>query len=355
MFFSVESDEGRAIRGWIALDDPAAAPRLILVAPGRPELSIEANLHRPDIAGVMAIHQTGHVGFEIDSSVVADLADLDDLSLLEAESRLPIFRRCRPHDVRKRIFLFDASVMPQTNLMRELSAHFSNVHLHCERLNLTTLVSIIKSWSSWSTLLYGRALFSRYASYLRDAGFMTAALLQDPFLELAERLLTLKLFASGRLTQAGPIFGLERGLAFAQELTLNDETAMLQAFRRLDPDQRDLFVNPMTRLFGCEAGETPHRRHVSVALETLAGVDLVGVRSDFALFQRMLTATLGANVFGAEAPVTLELVEEVAHKLARIGIVEDMLDGDVQLHEFVKSAVRPAPESDPAEARREFQ
>ena len=96
MYFNIDADEGRVIRGWIVLDNPAAAPRLRLVIPDRPEIAIEAHHHRPDIQE-MGIHLTGHVGFYIDEAVVPDLAALDDVSLLESESRLLIFRRSRPH------------------------------------------------------------------------------------------------------------------------------------------------------------------------------------------------------------------------------------------------------------------
>ena len=354
MFFNIDSDDGRAIRGWIVLDDPTAAPKLMLVAPDRPELPIAADLHRADIQD-MGLHPTGHVGFEIDESVVADLADRDELWLVEAQSRLLIFRRSRPCHVKAKLFIFDASAMPQNNLLRELSGHFTNVYFHCERLSPDTMLSIIKSRFFQSTLLYGRSRFSQYSPYLSDAGFTSAALLQDPFLELAERLLTLKLCASGRLAQTASMSGLERVLGFVQELKLNDEKAMLQAFRRLDPDQRELFANPMTRLFGCEAGETPQRRHVSIALEALAGVDVVGARSQFPLFARMVAAAVGADVFGAQTPVALEMVAELAHKLSRVGVVEDLLDGDRQLYEFVESATRGATDGDLIEIRRDTQ
>jgi hypothetical protein len=90
-------------------------------------------------------------------------------------------------------------------------------------------------------------------------------------------------------------------------------------------------------------------------LETLASVDVVGVRSEFPLFRRMLAGAVGADVLGAETPVTLELVAELAHKLSRIGVIEDMLDADRQLYEFVETATRSASDGDLIEIRRDTQ
>jgi len=354
MFFHIDADEGRSIRGWIVLDNPAAAPKLTLVIPDRPEMAIEANLHRSDIQE-MGIHQTGHVGFDINETHVADLASLAEVSVLEAESRLLLFRRSRPQHVNKKLFIFDASVMPQNTIMRAMSHYFTNYYFHSERFSLETMLVIINNHFCQSSVLYGRSNFNRYSSYLNNAGFTRAALLQEPFTELAERLLTLKLIASRRLATADSISGLDRGLSFAQELKLNDEKAMLQAFRRLDADQRDLFSNPMTRLFGCDVDDPPQRRHVSIALENLASMDVVGLRSEFPLFREMLAAMVGADVVGAEGPVALQIVVELAHKLSRIGVVEDMLDGDRQLYEFVKNAMRSADDNYHMGAQRDTQ
>lgn len=354
MNFTIDADEGHAIHGWVVLDNPAAAPKLTLVIPGRPEMTVEANLYRSDIQE-MGHHLTGHVGFRVDETLAPDLAELEEVVLLESESRLMIFRRFRPQHVAKKLAIFDASVMPQTKILRELSNSFANYHFHCERLSFETMFVIIHGYFSPSVVLYGRSAFNRYAADLNNAGFLRAALLQEPYTELAERLLTLKLVAGRRLTNVESITGLDRCLSFAQELKLNDERAMTQAFRRLDPDQRDLISNPMTRLFGCDLDDSPQRRHVSVALENLAGADVVGIRSEFALFRRMLAAAIGADVVGSEPPVALDMVGELAQKLSRIGLVEDMLDGDRQLYEFVRSAMTSAAENNQISGQRDAQ
>ena len=350
MNFTIDVDEGRSIRGWIVLDNPAAAPKLTLVIPDRPEISIDAHIYRSDIQE-MGHHLTGHVGFDVNDSHVADLADLEDVALLESETRLMIFRRSRPQHVGKKLYIFDASVLPQSNILRQLSHSFTNYHFHSEKLSFETMFVIIHNRFCPSTVLYGRSNFNRYATDLNNAGFLRAALLQEPFTELAERLLTLKLVANRRLAHIESITGLDRCLSFAQELSLNDEKAMLQAFRRLDSDPRDLLSNPMTRLFGCDLDDSPQRRHVSVALENLAAMDIVGVRSEFPLFRQMLAAAVGADVVGDKPPVALDMVAELAQKLSRIGVVEDMLDSDRQLYEFVRTAMNSAAENNQISAR----
>jgi hypothetical protein len=349
MNFTIDADDGRSIRGWIVLDNPATIPKLTLVIPNRPELTFDANIHRADIQE-MGQHLTGHVGFDVNESLVADLAALDDVTLLESESRLMIFRRSRPQHVRKKLYIFDASVMPQSKILRELSNRFTNYHFHSERLSFETMFVIIHGHFCPSVALYGRSNFNRYAADMNNAGFVRAALLQEPYTELAERLLTLKLVASRRVTHIESITGLDRCLAFAQELKLNDERAMTQAFRRLEPDQRDLLSNPMTRLFGCDLDDPPQRRHVSVALENLATTDVVGLRSDFPLFRQMLAAAVGEDVVGEDPPVALDMVTELAQKLSRVGVVEDMLDSDRQLYDFVRTAMISAAENNQVSA-----
>jgi hypothetical protein len=245
--------------------------------------------------------------------------------------------------------------MPRNNILAHLSAHFTNFYFHSERLSLETVQGIIGNNSLPSVVFYGSSNFYSYALRLAEAGYIRAALIQDPFLELAERLLILKLIANGRLPNAESISGLNRGLHFAQDLRLTDEKAMLQAFRQLDSGQRDLFANPMTRLFGCADNEAPLRRHVSIALENLATMDVVGVRSEFPLFRQMLAAAVGVDAVGGESPVVLDIVAELAQKLLRIGVVEDMLAADSQLYEFVKAAMRSAQESDQTNVRRDTQ
>lgn len=344
MNFTVDVDEGRSIRGWMVLDNPAAAPKLTLVIPNRPEIPIDANIYRSDIQE-MGHHLTGHVGFDVNESHVPDLAELEDVALLESETRLMIFRRSRPQHVDKKLYIFDTSVLPQSNILKSLSESFTNYHFHSEKLSFETMFVIIHNHFGRSTVLYGRSNFKRFAVDLNNAGFLRAALLQEPYTELAERLLTLKLVANRRLAHIESITGLDRCLSFAQELSLNDEKAMLQAFRRLDADPRDLLSNPMTRLFGCDLDDPPLRRHVSVALENLATMDIVGVRSEFALFRRTLAAAVGADVVGDKPPVALDIVAELAQKLSRIGVVEDMLDSDRQLYEFVRTAMNSAAEN----------
>lgn len=354
MNFTIDADDGRSIRGWVVLDNPATVPKLTLVIPNRPEMEIDANLYRADIQEI-GHHLTGHVGFDVNDTHVPDLASLEDVTLLESESRLMIFRRSRPQHVGKRLVIFDASVMPQAKMLRELSNRFTTYHFHSERLSFETMFVIIYGRFSPSVVLFGRSNFNRYAADLNNSGFVRAALLQEPYTELAERLLTLKLVAGRRLAQIESITGLDRCLPFAQELKLNDERSMSQMFRRLDSDQRDLLSNPMTRLFGCDSDDPPQRRHVSVALENLATMDVVGVRSEFALFRQMLAAAVGAEVLGEEPPVALDMVAELAQKLSRIGVVEDMLDSDRQLYDFVRTAMTSAAENNQISAQRDVQ
>src|SRR5208283_5676673 len=120
MFFNIDVDEGGAIRGWLALDNPSVIPSLIVLIPGREEIRVEANVMRHDIKE-LGIHNTGQVGFEVDRRLVEGLDQIDDITIVEAESRLPIFRRFQiDRHIEKKVFLFDSSAIPQRNINRVL-------------------------------------------------------------------------------------------------------------------------------------------------------------------------------------------------------------------------------------------
>lgn len=341
MFFNIDKDAGNAIHGWIAPDNPAAVPRLVIVIPGRNEITIDADMMRPDVRD-LGIHKTGHVGFWIDEKTVPDLDTLTEIELLEFETRLPIFRRFIPDQhIQRRAFLFDTSVMPQRRILQNVSQHFSLVYSSAERFPLETMIVLINNHSCNSIVFSGRSNFNRYVTFLETNQYFRAALLRDPFEELAERLLFLSLLAKPDWAPLAPLYatGLTPLIEFARDLPFNDPKGLLTAFRTLTPEQRAALQSPMVRMLGCSLEDTPTRHHVSLALDHLASLDLVGTRSRYAAFRAMLTQLLGTDILGAEQPASFQTVEVLARSLARIGIVADLLEHDVALYELAEEAI----------------
>ncbi len=341
MFFNIDADDGHAVRGWIVLDNPGAVPSITVIMPGRPEINLEANVERPDVQE-LGIHTTGQVGFEINETVVPGIASLDELAIVETESRLPIFRRSRAHHIEQRLYLFDAGALPQKQLLQKLSKNFSLSYLNTERFSLETMLVIINNKFSRSTLMHGRSNFNRYTSFLANGGFLRAALLREPFEEFAERLMFMKILARSPSGNLGSIHttGLEPLIDFAGALPIEDAKGVLAAFRALDREQRQILSNPMTRLFGCNFDELPERKHIGVALENLATMEVVGTKARFEDFRGLLAGTLGRDVLGEQRPHHFEPAVQFGATLSKIGIVADMLEYDLELYSLADEAIQ---------------
>jgi hypothetical protein len=126
---------------------------------------------------------------------------------------------------------------------------------------------------------------------------------------------------------------------FARELPFTDQKAMIARFRAAPREQREAMTSPMTRVFGCGIEEFPEHRHVSTALDNLATMDVVGVRSRFADFRTMLSNVLGADIIGQNELELFDKVKDVSESLSKIGIVSDLLENDLTLYSFASEAV----------------
>ena len=357
MFFNIDADEGGSIRGWLALDNPSAIPALIIVIPGREEIRLEANILRSDIRE-LGIHTTGQVGFDVTEDLVPGLDQIDEITIVEAETRLPMFRRFQiDKHLEKKLFLFDCSVMPQRLLLSALLKHFTLSYVNAERFSLDTMLVVINNNFSKSLLMVGRSNFNRYSSFLNNAGYVRAALLRNPFEELAERLMFLNILAKPETSNLSGMYttGIESLAAFARNLPFDDQKAMTSAFRAITLEQRQALMSPMTRLFGCNFDEFPQRRHVPIALENLATMDVVGTRGRFGAFKDLLTGVLGANVLGDNNPMNFASIQSLATSLSRIGVVADLLDHDLALYSYVDDAVAAGLEGGSIETGRDTQ
>ena len=253
--------------------------------------------------------------------------------------------------------LFDASLMPQRRMLANVAQNFSLNYVSSERYSLETMIVLIANQMAKSAFISGRSNFNRYSSYLVNAGYMRAALLREPFEELAERIMFINLLAKSEAAHLLPSFviGVEPLVELARDLPLTDPKAMLSAFRKISNEQRLALTSPMVRMLGCNVDETPERRHVSVALDNLASMDLVGSRTRYEVFRAMLEQMVGVDVFGDEQPAMFTAVTQLAQSLSRIGIVADLLEHDIALHALADEAIGIGLEGRDDEVRRDTQ
>lgn len=341
MFFNIDGDSGDTINGWLAPDNPSVTPKLLIVVPGRPDLVLDANVSRPDISD-LGLHSSGRVGFSITDSVLPGLAELSDLEIQEAESRIPIYRRfIAERHLNRKLFLFDASVMPQRAIQKALADHFALFYNNSERFPLETMIVLIANTFSKSLCFCGRPNLSRYSTFLESGEYFRAALLREPVEELSERLLFLKLLSKSTAPHHIETFasGLQPLMDFVQRAPLEDPKQLLNAFRQIDDAQRHALTSPMVRMFACGIDENPTHDHVSLALERLATLDAVGTRAKFANFRTLLQRLIDPKVLSGVQCVSYPSVAALADTLQQSGIVLDLLEHDLALYAHVEQAL----------------
>jgi hypothetical protein len=341
MHFCMDADDGDCVRGWIAPNNPSSIPKVVVVRPGQAELVVEANVMREGIRE-MGLHETGQVGFAIGKDLVPEIAALDEFILLEAESRLPIFHRTRaPAPLKQKLCMFDTAVA-QDNVFRDTTSKYFNLSYFCaESIPLETMMSVINNKFTDSIFIHGRPSVFRYTSMLNDANFRKAALLTNPFVDLAARLMYVKAFsqALGDDAGSGELRELECLVSLANALPFDDPKGMAAVFRDATPQQIRALADPMTRLFACEPNEEASHRHVSLALESLSTMDLVGTRARFDVFSKTLHGLIGNDIFEAQDFAMVETVKTVAKSLAQIKFVNEWLENDVILYSWAEQAV----------------
>ena len=341
MHFYVESDDGDLISGWIALDNPAAVASILVLIPGREPVRVQASIMRRDVKEA-GFHSTGLVGFLIDQQLVPDLSTIDELTIAEEQSGLPIHNRYPlAGRIDRKVVLIDTALMPQNRLYKTINEKFSLSYNFIEKQPFQTMTAIIESMLSKSIVLIGRPFYQRYISFIAGKEFFTTALLRNPFEELAERLLFIALLAKSESAHLLPSFttGVEALVPFVSKLDLQNDKALTLAFRKIDDETRLALQSPMVRVLGCNPDERPERRHVGIALDSLSRMDLVGTRDRFDAYRSVLAGLLQADIIGDVTIETSPSVVELASRLASINVVADILELDLALYSYAEEAI----------------
>lgn len=354
MYFHIDEDVGVYITGWLITDNPGEVPELIVKVPGRDDFTLSANFHRPDLRD-LGMHATGQAGFLIDHRHFSDLSAIRELSIVEPESGLVIYRRFDPHThLPKKLLLMDASALPQIAMLRQVMTFFAQAYPLAERLSLETVNGLISLTNIQSIFLSGGVNWVRHGGMAKERGFSTAFLLRDPFEEMAEKLL----FLSQAMKQpelvrnSAAVARFSSVFPFLEGIDLEENRSILSAFRKMPGDVRKILRSPMTSLLGTAPDEQLQRRNVSIALDNLAQLDVVGTRDRFSLFSSMLDEVMDAPLLANSETSSLPAAAGLAGRLRSVGIIEDILDEDIALYSFVEEALEAvAPKLDEAAAK----
>lgn len=339
MHFFIDNDSGGTISGWLVLDNPGEVPQLAVVIPNRDPINFSANVFRADLKD-LGLHSSGLAGFLIDDQIVADLAGVPKLTLIERSSGLPIYCRTDGDTLQKKLMLIEVSVLPQLKLINRLTENFSLCYPFADRYSVETINSILANPAPRSMFITGQINWARFGSTSQLNGFATVALLRDPFEELAERLLFLAYAASHQRGRGlyPTVSKFEHLLPVIAETDLYSAKSILAAFRKITPEQRRALRSPMTATFGCSPEEEVQRRSVSIALDNLAQFDVVGIRELFSDFAQLADDVFDAAIFLPSEVQSFPGTSEVAERLRQVGLIADLLDEDIALYSFGREA-----------------
>lgn len=344
MLFNVETDSGDRIVLYLVPDTYSAVPEIRVTSGGQTLLEMKANEKR-DALVVAGRHETGQCGFSFDSTIIPDLASLDDLAILDMDTSLLIYRRRPAQYIPKKVLNLSASLFPPQAFDAQLRSHFHYAATQIESHGHETVSQLFLLNEVDSVYLSGRILYKNYAMYI-DNGFSVFMCLDDPYFALAERLLVLA--KVGQMGNPEPILGrrdafmLQGAMEFAGNLPLADGKALRRALRSLPPEIATAFVDPVVRLLTTNApNEMARNGSVAWALDTLASCTVTGIRSEADLYVDMIADCLGLSRDSIPVVGHFPAITELAQVLREEANAEHLIEKDLELYSFVESAFSP--------------
>lgn len=345
MQFSIDFSSQSQVAGWVVLENPGDIPTFLIEVADRPVIELPANVMRKDLKE-LGYHATGQAGFQVDETIIEDIESVPQFVIREKTTKIEVYRRYPTSDyINKKMFLYIFSVLHKMNILKRVTKEFASCYINIEKFPFETTNAILGSRTFESLACIGHPSFKRYAAALDQNDFFKAVLLNDPLNDLAEKLLLLRLIArsKNRAILESHLSAYLPLISFAEQLDFNDSRSLRSAFRNLAPEQRNAISNPMVKIFACDIDEVPQRRHVGLALEYLASMDIVGTTSNIGVFHAMFNQMLDADIMPTvsnEPGLELDGTKELALKLSRISTVTKLIEHDLALYSYVEDAIQ---------------
>jgi hypothetical protein len=340
MLFNIEIDDGNRIVGYLVPDDFSSSPS-VRISDGARDLVVLPCLEERTALVAAGRHATGRCGFTIDETIVAGLSQQAALELYDNDTNILIYRR-RPHSqvTHKRIFRLETHLFPLWRLDDSIERHFQYFHKGIERHGRETATQVFLLNNSTSLYLSGRLIFKSYENYINET-FSCIALVRDPYMELAERLLTLKHISGigDELLGARDMMTYGPAISFAEAIE-NDEKVLRRVFGAMPKMAITNLANPLTRLLAARtADEVPTKGAIATALGTLSSFAIVGLRERQDLFTEELADLLGTPADLLPSIPEFATSAELADQLRRVPEAGLLIEQDLEVYHHVKSAL----------------
>ena len=343
MLFNLEADTGERVTCYLVPDGFEGVPRIRICNAGEELKVIAANEAREALV-VASRHETGQCGFSIDASLVPNLPSLAHLELYDEETGILVYRRRAPSMAAKKILRLETHLFPLWRLDDALRPNFQYHARGVESLGRETVTQLFLLNGVDSVYVSGRILYKNYA-YFVESAFQTAILLQEPYQELAERLLVLsKIRHVGvGILGARESMEVEAALEFAEELPYDDDKAMKRALRQMPADVGMVFANPLARqLTATTPDEMPPASAIATALDELSSFAVVGLRHESDKFTAALAELIGVEASALPPLRQVPGISRLAEILKSSGEVDHLLEKDLELYHHVSQAAEKA-------------
>jgi hypothetical protein len=343
MLFNIEADRGNQIVGYVVPDEFSKSPVLRITSNGAQIGELVCRDERPGLVAA-GRHATGRCGFTLDNSIVPNLAQNDNLELTDVDTGIVIYRRRKSAQVAQHcVFRLETHLFPLWRFDEHIEHRFQYFHKGVERHGRETAMQVFNLINASSLYLSGRLAFSAYQTYLHDK-FKCIVLMHDPYLELAERLLTLKHVAKFGDELLGPrdMITYSAAIEFAQRID-HDERSLRRAFDRMPKDAIAILANPLTRQLASDAlDEPPPRNGVAKALAALSSFSVVGLRERPDGFLEEVEALLDIPPATLPPLPRFPAVEDLARELRRLPEIEMLLEDDLEIYYTARTAIEEA-------------
>ncbi|PTV95308.1 hypothetical protein C8J27_105255 [Rhodobacter aestuarii] len=338
MQFAIDADHGNSIFFWLVPDNPDMEIRVFV---GNPEIGyreIAANQHRQDLVD-LGFHESGWAGFRIDESNFPEIAQLSELQIIDADSLVPIYARNRGGRFpSSRLLIWDFWGYPHARDIAPVMARHALSYETVDALPSETVNAVLSSTLSTSVAAAGRLPWRRVRPMVESLNYTCYALIGDPCAYLARRLVDLQ----RPLRDAAQGMSRSENLRkLAQDLDLGSDRGISAFLKGLMDEDRLALRSPMTRAFARGAGEDCRRQDIVYALQTLSHFDLVCTDKTKHLFSAYFAAPK-ASVPTAEQISEAQPEQELIDRLRRLGPVDDYLNEDIALYEFISEAIAKA-------------
>lgn len=341
MLFNVELDAGNGVVGYLVPDNGAEQPMIAVETGGR-EILRMACTEKREVVVTHGRHPTGLVGFRFDETIIPELASIEDLTIRDARSGLMIYRRYELRQVQMRVFRLETRLVAGEAIDRALADRFQFHITHADLYGHETVTQSIRLHLVGSVYSSGRHIYRNYRDALPD-DFVKLIVVQDPFVELAERLIMLRAGPEVAPRDLGErdIGQLMHAFDWFGEVDLADDRALRRALRRLPERAAPAVRSPLTRQLAAQSHDEALKvGSVTLAVDALSEFSVIGRRERADALQRDLSALFGQPLPPIVEPPRSDALA-LAERLRRLQIAEETVAEDLVVHHHLSRADEP--------------